>query len=252
MGTVSMGDTDADGADGADGVDGADGLVAGPVKLVLSDHALPGLDALVAQIRAAHERGAPVGAHSVTRESLLLYLAALDQAGHLLGDRVEHGALIPAAAIERLAQHQITVVTQPGLLTARGDDYLVGVDAHEHGDLWRYGTLRSAGVPVAMSSDAPYGPADPWGAMRSAAERSTPSGQCLGLEDRVSTRVALDSYLAEPSRPGGPARRLDVGAPADLVVLDCTLEQLVTDPDASHVVATVVAGEPVYLRDTPC
>lgn len=49
----------------------------------------------------------------------------------------------------------------PGTWTRR-NALRADVPAADRGDLYRCGRLAAAGVPVAVSSDAPYGPLDPW------------------------------------------------------------------------------------------
>lgn len=109
----------------------------GPFKIIIPDSALPDIDTLTECIRAAHGDGRAVAVHCVTREALVLLLAALDDAGMLPGDRIEHAALIPAELISRLRSLGLMVVTQPGLLIQRGDDYRRDLAAAEHGDLYR-------------------------------------------------------------------------------------------------------------------
>ena len=111
------------------------------------------------------------------------------------------------------------VVTQPGFLADRGDDFLRDLPVGEHADLYRCGSLLRAGVRVALSSDAPYGPADPWAVMAAAVSRRTASGQVAGAGERITAGQALAACLAAPDDPGGPSRRVAVGSPADLVVL---------------------------------
>lgn len=77
-------------------------LSVGPVKLVVADHAPPDFDELTTRIRRAHTAGRPVAVHCVTRVALALTLAALDEAGHMRGDRVEHGAVAGRPARRRL------------------------------------------------------------------------------------------------------------------------------------------------------
>ncbi len=144
-----------------------------PVKIVVPDHALPGIDELAALITAAHAQDRPVALHSVTRESLLLVLAAFDEVASFAGDRIEHAAVCPPEAIERLLRHGLTVVTQPSLIAQRGDDYLDQVDRDDVDNLWRYGSLIQAGIHVGCSSDAPYGDLDPWASIRAAAATRT-------------------------------------------------------------------------------
>lgn len=57
---------------------------------------------------------------------------------------------------------------------------------------------------------------------------------------------ALEMFLSDPATPGGPPRQVGEGGPADLMVLDCSVEQALEDLDASHVVATIVAGRIVH------
>ncbi|WP_072812000.1 amidohydrolase family protein [Rhodococcus zopfii] len=218
-------------------------LDAGPYKIVLADSGLPDLDELVATIRAAHTGGRAVAAHCVTREALLILLVALDEAGTAPGDRIEHGALIPAETIERVRRRGLTVVTQPGFLAHRGDDYLRDVDPRDLPDLYRCRSLLDGHVPVALSSDAPYGPLDPWAVIAAATTRRCPTGEIVGPAERIAPSEALDRYLAPLDDPGGPARTVCVGADADLVLLDRPLTDAMTSPHADLVRTTLIRGE---------
>lgn len=227
---------------GAPGLATADDLPRGPAKIVVGDHDLPSLPDLAAGIDRAHRADRPVAVHCVTAEALALLLAAWAEVGVHPGDRVEHGAVIPVSAIPTLADLGVTVVTQPGFVADRGDRYLAEVDAADRPDLWRCGTLLAGGVPVGGGTDAPYGPADPWRAMVAAVDRVTGSGAVLGPTDRITPRRALDLFLAPPDAPGGPPRRVEVGAPADLCVLDRPLAAALEDLAAVRVTATIVGG----------
>jgi predicted amidohydrolase YtcJ len=127
----------------------ADGEVTiGPRKLLLRDHDLPGFDDLVATISASHAAGRPVAVHCVTRESLLLTLAALDVCGVLRGDRIEHTAVVPVEVRAELARAGVRVVTQPSFIARRGDDYLARVDPDDVDLLYPYASLLAAGGAV--------------------------------------------------------------------------------------------------------
>nr|WP_246325074.1 amidohydrolase family protein [Petropleomorpha daqingensis] len=208
------------------------GLTAGPFKIVLADSALPDLDDLTGRIAAAHAAGRAVAVHCVTREALVLLLAALERAGRHPGDRVEHAALVPAELVPAL--RGLTVVTQPGFLADRGDDYLRDVPADEHADLYRCRSLVDAGVAVALSSDAPYGPLDPWAVLAAAVDRRTRSGAVVGPDERLTPAAALDRLT------GG--RRVVPGAVADLVLLDGP------QPAADAVRTVWVGGAEVYTE----
>lgn len=210
----------------------------GPWKVVLPDHALPSLDDLVARLRAARPR--PVAVHCVTREALVLLLAALDEVGPHQGDRVEHGSVVPLELAGRLP----TVVTQPGFLLDRGDDYLRDVDPRDLPDLYRYRSLLDAGCTVVPSSDAPYGPLDPWTVLRAARDRRSATGGGVNPGEGVPVETALAGMLRPLEDLTARPRRVEVGAPADLVLLAAPLAEVLADPSADAVVATWIGGRP--------
>jgi predicted amidohydrolase YtcJ len=183
----------------------------------------------------------------------VLLVAALRETGTLEGDRVEHAGVVPGEMVGDLNLLRVKVVTQPGFLADRGDDFLRGLPAAEHADLYRCGSLLRAGVPVALSSDAPYGPADPWAVMTAAVSRRMASGVVAGPGERISFGAALGAYLGAPDDPGGAPRRVRVGAPADLVMLREALAswpgalRAPGPPDGARLVRAVVAGGQVFM-----
>jgi predicted amidohydrolase YtcJ len=219
---------------------------AGPYKIVIADSGLPSLGELADRIGAVHAAGRAVAVHCVTREALVILLAALGEAGVLPGDRVEHAALVPAELIPVLARLRLRVVTQPGFIADRGDDYLRDLPARDHADLYRCASLDRAGVPLALSSDAPYGPLDPWAVMAAATARRTRAGRVAGPGERLVPARALDAYLAPADDPGGPARRVGPGLVADLVLLRAPLGQALAEPDAGLVRAVFVGGRLIW------
>ena len=220
-------------------------LAQGPVKLVIDDAHYPSLDILQASISRAHAHCRPVAIHCVTRASLVLALAAWESAGSRDGDRIEHGSVIPPEVFQAVARLGLTVVTQPAFVSERGDQYVTDVDPADLPHLYRCRSLREAGIPVAASSDAPYTRTDPWAAMRAAATRRTAAGRVVGPLEAVSPLEALQMYLGHPDRPGGEPRRVAVGAPADLCLLDGPLPTEVHHLRADRVGTTIVAGSVV-------
>lgn len=216
------------------------GLTVGPGKIVLADSGMLTFPELTERITAAHGSGRPVAVHCVTRESLVLLVAALRETGAVRGDRIEHAGIVAEEMIGDLSRLGVRVVTQPGFLADRGDDFLRSLPAAEHADLYRCGSLARAGIPVALSSDAPYGPADPWAVMAAAASRRTASGLVAGAGERIGFEAALNAYLGAPEDPGGAPRRIRRGLPADLVVLRAAFAAL--PGDDSPVRAAVAAG----------
>jgi predicted amidohydrolase YtcJ len=214
----------------------------GPMKILLDERDLPPLDDLIERIGQARSWARAVAVHCVTDGELALTLAAFHAAGSQPGDRVEHGGLVPSAAIPVVKSLGLAVVTQPGFVFERGDRYLAEVPEAEQADLYRCASLIGAGVPVAASSDAPYSSPDPWGAMRAAVSRRTRSGRPLGERERVTPARALQLFLGGFDHPGGPPRRVEVGAPADLCVLKTPLAEALDALSADLVAATLVRG----------
>ncbi len=218
-----------------DALDVIDGITVGPAKVVLADHRLPPLDDVVGAIRTAHDRGRSVAVHCVTRAALALALAAWDDAGARRGDRIEHGAVVPDEMAAHVAALGLTVVTQPGFVAERGDDYLADVDEDDRPFLWPCASLLAAGIPVGFGTDAPFGDADPWRAVAAAVERRTPTGAVLGAAERLPAGSALERFLAPLDDPGGAPRRVTAGAPADLCLLDAPLADALAEPSCEHV-----------------
>lgn len=218
----------------------------GPVKLRLADHALPSLDELAGWIATAHAHARPVAVHCVTRESLVLTLVALDDAGSLPGDRIEHGAVVPPELHGGLRRHRLTVVTQPGFVAERGDRYLAEVDPGDVPHLYPCRGLIDAGIPVAGSTDAPFGHPDPWRAVAAAVSRRTAGGAVLGVGEAVDPPTALGLLLGTAEDPGGVARRVEPGAPADLCLLRVPLAEALAAPSADLVRRTLVAGSSIH------
>lgn len=218
-----------------------------PGKRILHDDDLD-LAELTEWITLRHNDGAPVAVHCVTAAQLVVTLAALRAAGVHPQDRIEHASVVPDDALTDVAALGVTVVTQPNFVAERGDQYLTDVPAAEHHELWRVATLVGAGVPVALSTDMPFGAGDPWAAMRAAVYRTTPSGAVLGTDERVSARAALTMFLGHAEQPTR-ARTVTPGQPGDLCVLAAAPAEALTELASDLVAATVVAGQVVFERD---
>ncbi|OHT97694.1 amidohydrolase family protein [Mycobacterium syngnathidarum] len=217
-----------------------------PGKRILHDDGLD-LDELTAWIAERHRAGEPVAVHCVTAAQLVVTIAALQAAGGHPADRIEHAAMVPQDCVADLVELGITVVTQPNFVAERGDQYRTDVPAAEQDQLWRLGTLLSAGVPVALSTDAPFGAADPWAVMRAAVHRRTPRGVVLNPAERISGRRALALFLGDAESPARP-RRIAPAEPGDLCLLAGSPQQVIDALDAELVAATVIGGEVVFER----
>jgi predicted amidohydrolase YtcJ len=219
-----------------------------PGKKILQDDRLD-LDSLTDWIAGQHNDGRPVAVHCVTAAQLVVTIAALRAAGSHPLDRIEHAAVVPddnLADLADLAKLGLTVVTQPNFVAERGDQYLADVSAADHGQLWRVASLLNATVPVALSTDMPFGHGDPWTAMRAAVYRTTPSGAVLNANECVSALKALTMFLGRPDEPGR-ARTVETGQPGDLCVLTEPPATALAELNAGMVAATIIGGELVYF-----
>lgn len=228
------------------GLSAPEGLSVGPAKRILDDHSLD-LAELQDWVAANHAEDHPVAVHCVTDAQLVVVLAALRAVGAHPGDRVEHAAMVPDDCVEDLADLGVTVVTQPNFVAERGDEYRAELPAAELDRLWRVGTLVAAGVRVALSTDAPFGVADPWAAMRAAVRRRAPSGALIGPRERISPDTALSMFLGRADEPARP-RILAPGEPGDVCVLSGPPAAVLGELDAGMVAATVVGGRVCYRR----
>jgi predicted amidohydrolase YtcJ len=216
-----------------------------PGKKILHDDRLD-LDHLTEWIAQLHNTGRPVAVHCVTVAQLVVTIAALRAAGGHPHDRIEHAAMVPDDNLADLAELGVTVVTQPGFVAERGDQYLAEVPVGEHDQLWRVASLRNARIPVALSTDMPFGHGDPWTAMRAAVYRTTLRGAVLNASECVSAREALTMFLGRPDQPGR-VRTVETGQPGDLCVLSERPVTALAELDAGMVAATIIGGELVYF-----
>ncbi len=218
----------------------------GAVKLLLDEYQLPAIDDFEHAIRVARQLCRPVAIHCVTRAELVYALSALSHVGGFAGDRIEHASICPDAVLALLQESGVAVVTQPSFVYERGDQYLEEVEPRFHSELYRTQALLSAGIPLAGSSDAPYGDPNPWLGMRAAVARKTRSGLFLGQAESLSPEQALALYTSSATAPGTVPRRVAVGAIADLCLLKCPWWQAREQLSEDNVVATLRAGELIY------
>jgi len=196
----------------------------GHLKLHYHDHDLPALADLVCEIGTAHDAGRPVAAHCVTRAELMITLAAIEEVGPIKGDRIEHAAIADEAAIEWMQKLGVIVVTQPNFIAERAAAYVKDVPSEDHVHLWRLKSFLGAGLPLAAGSDAPFGDPNPWKAMAAAVTRPP------GFEhEAITPEEALALYTKPAENAGAKPRKVAVGEPSDLILLDRGLEDARAD-----------------------
>jgi len=219
----------------------------GPAKLHLHEAVLPDFGAATAFVRAAHDQDRAVAIHCVTEVELVFALATLVEAGVRADDRIEHAAVASDELVDQIADLGLAVATQPQFVAERGDAYLRDVEQRHWPELYRLQAFIDAGVALAGSSDAPYVNANPWAAMAAAVSRLTATGQTLSPDEALSPEAAVELYLLDPldlSRK----RRVELGGPADLCLLDRPWSEATGDLSAVQVRGTWVSGRLIHDR----
>ncbi|MFF0451499.1 amidohydrolase [Streptomyces sp. NPDC004609] len=204
-----------------------------------ADHAgAAHLDAadVAAHVAACTEAGLQAGFHAIGDAALTAVTEGVRAAAETLGlarvraarHRVEHAEMLTPETIAAFAEFGLTASVQPAFDAAWGGDggmYAERLGAARARTLNPYAALLRAGVPLALGSDSPVTPLDPWGTVRAAAFHRTP-------EHRVSVRAAFTAHTRGGWRAIGrdDAGILVPGAPADYAVWR-TGELLVQAPD---------------------
>ncbi len=222
------------------------GVRRGPTKIYLRESDLPASEDLRAWIVHSHAAGRTVAVHCVTETEVVLAVSAIAEAGPRPGDRIEHASVAPPDVVSLLAEHGLTVVTQPNFVRERGDAYLEDVPARDRPWLYRGRGFLEAGIRLAAGTDAPLGDPNPWLAMQAAVDRRTLRGRLLGEAESLTPEEALALFSGEPLAPGGGLTRIAVGSAADLCLLDRPWSEARRNLAATRVTLTVLRGRVVW------
>lgn len=194
---------------------------------------------MIELVSLAKASGLDVAVHAIgdaAVKNALTVLAATGARGS-----IEHAQLIDPADIPRLAALGLTASVQPAHLL---DDHEVmrqfWPDRTAH--TFPLKSMLAARVRLAMGSDAPVSPLDPWLAMWAAVRRQPEGGQPWYPAQSLTRAQALAASTDGHGTVG-------VGSPADLVVLDQDPLDEQTDLRAMTgcVAATFVGGRPVHV-----
>lgn len=224
---------------------GTERLRIGPVKIHLHEAALPPHDLLIDTIRRAHAQNRNIAVHCTTEVELVFTLSAIEEAGSLRGDRIEHASVASDELVEEIARLGLSIVTQPNFVRERGDSYRADLPPEDWPSLYRLRSLLASSIPLAAGSDAPFGLPDPWAVMAAAVDRRTLSNAILGAEEALSPEEALALFLSEPIDLTRQ-RRIVPGVAADLCLLKRGWHAARSVLSAALVRATFIGGSFVY------
>ncbi len=193
---------------------------------------------LQALLVRAKESGFVPAVHAIGDAANEVALNAFEAAG--IRGRIEHAQFVRQEDFARFGRLGLTASVQP----AHALDDRDAADANWGDRTDRAFPLRSllaAGATLALGSDAPVAPLDPWTAMSAATTRSALDGRGPWHPEQAITRTEA---LFASSR--GRAR-IRVGDPADIAVLDADPLGVPDRTFASMpVAATLVAGRFTY------
>lgn len=235
-------------------------LRVGPAKavLTLTTGALhPPRDELLERVRHAHQAGFPVALHAVEAEAVaaaaeVLLKVQQERPRSDLRRRLEHASECPPEVLDLVRRSGAVVVTNPGFIYHSGDRYRSEAPQAMHPWLYRIGSLRRAGVPVAFGSDAPVELPDPLLETFAAATRRSSSGALLGPDEAVDVETALRMHTRGAAFAAGMEREVGVIAPgtrADLVLLDGDPRDVMPAAlQERHVTMTLVDGKVAFRR----
>jgi predicted amidohydrolase YtcJ len=184
---------------------------------------------LLPLLRKAVDAGLTPAVHAIGDHANSLALDAFAELGS--GGSIEHAQLLAEKDVPRFAALGVTASVQP-------DHALDDRDVAEHhwaGRTGRAFALRSlldAGAELALGSDAPVSPLDPWATAAAAVTRTRGGREPWHPEQRITTAEALAASTRST---------VAVGQPADLVLTE-TDPLAADDLRAVSVAATLLAG----------
>ena len=193
---------------------------------------------LLALLEQAKAAGFVPAVHAIGDAANRVALDAFERAG--IRGRIEHAQFVRTEDFGRFGPLGVTASVQP----VHALDDRDAAESNWGGRTHRAFPLRSlldAGATLALGSDAPVAPLDPWAAMSAATTRSRQDGR---VPWHPGECISRQQALAASARGRS---RISVGEPADLVVLDA---DPLAAPDAVYaampVAATLVAGRFTY------
>ena len=219
------------------------------------------LDAFVAE---ADRRGWQIEIHAIGDAGVRMVLDAYERAmkdgpARDRRHRVEHVEMIAYDDIRRFGSLGVIASMQPYHADPSSnliDVWAGNIGTERAGRGWPSRSLRQGGATIALGSDWPVVPFDPFLALNAAVNRQTVDGQPPGgwlPSEKLSLPEALAAYghgSAFAAFAEGRRGILRAGADADLVVLDRDI--LAAGPSAiigTHVALTIVGGQIVHQTE---
>jgi predicted amidohydrolase YtcJ len=209
---------------------------------------------LVHHVHACTDAGIQAGFHAIGDAAVAQVIYAVEAVAAELGrpavrtcrHRLEHAEMIDPVDVERMRDLGMVASVQPAFDAAWGGD--AGMYAERLGIERALATnpfagFADAGVALALASDAPVTPLDPWGGVHAAVDHRTP-GAGLRPFDAFDAATHGGWYAARAEHSAGP---LAVGAPAHLALWATadTLSAVLAERARPACRALLVDGNPI-------
>jgi hypothetical protein len=221
-------------------------------------------DQLHAFVREADDRGWQMEVHAIGDRGVRMALDAFEGAASANGPRarrhrVEHIETIDAADIPRFGRQGVIASMQPYHADPSPNQFSLwagNIGPDRASRAWPWASILRHGGTVALGSDWPVVPFDPFIALNSAVNRQTVEGEPPGgwlPGERLTLPEALSAYTLGSARAAWADGRRGTIAPgldADLVVLD----RDILSAGASAIIGTnirltVTGGRIVHRRE---
>jgi predicted amidohydrolase YtcJ len=202
-------------------------------------------------VAEAHDAGLQVSIHAIGDVAIESALTAIERANRRHPrinhrHRIEHCALPTGNLPSRIAEAGVVAVAQPFFLWFHGERYVRNISESLVGDIYPLARLLAAGVPMALSSDAPIVPdRNPLFGIQCASRRFVEGGRALVPNEAIDVETALTlftvgaAYAAHEDHIKGS---LSPGKLADLVVLKTDLTSVGLDEISQVGIDAVYVG----------
>ncbi|SDD19955.1 amidohydrolase [Auraticoccus monumenti] len=158
----------------------------------------------------AHAAGLEAAVHAIGDAAVGAVADAFERTG--VRGSIEHLQLARHEDLHRLAALGVRASVQPFHLWDDRD--VTELNWPGRADrCFMFASMLAAGLELSLGSDAPVAPLDPWLAMAAAVHRSADDREPWHAEEAITPAQALAAST-------GGVRRLEVGGPGDLVLVD--------------------------------
>ena len=184
-----------------------------------SGHIIYPQTVLTEKVIQAHKQGWPIAIHSIGDRATDLVINAYQEIGDASQCRIEHTMLLSNQQIEQIKKLGCMLNMQPGFLASYGESYKNVLPSEKLDNLCRFKSILEQDIPLAFSSDSPFGPENPWENIDATTKRAA----SLNQNECISAAQALEAYTKSGALANKDSKnlgQLKQGFKADFQVYD--------------------------------